>query len=78
MAIVYQLDFFSDSETSRIEAKVDACAVSQDKCRKKQFSEIGTLKKRVLELEEDVTLLKRFICQGSKYSASENLPNAIK
>jgi hypothetical protein len=64
MATIYQLDFFRDNETSRIEAKVDACLVSQDKCRKKQFAEIGALKKRITELEDEMIFIKRAICKS--------------
>ena len=68
MAVV-QLDFWEQTETSIIKAEIAAVKESANKCRKKQFAEIGAMKKEIAELKETVDLLVRNIC---KSKLSEN------
>jgi len=75
MAVV-QLDFFEQTEISILKAEIASLKDSANRCRKKQFSEIGTikkesreeiaiLKKQILELKENVDLLIRNICHAN-------------
>jgi len=64
-----QLDFFKSDEECEIDClrkEVSALRLSQDKVRKKLFSENGSLKKDVLDLKERIAILERFICRGEK------------
>jgi len=62
MALI-QLDFFEETEISVLKARMDKVEDSASRCRKKQFAEIGTLRKEVLELKETVDILVRNLCQ---------------
>lgn len=68
MAVI-QLDFFEETDLSIIKARMDKVEDSANKCRKKQFAEIGAMKKEIAELKETVDLLVRNIC---KSKLSEN------
>ena len=62
-----QLDFFKTLEESEIERLVrivDEIKTSTNRVRKKLFAENGSLKMRVLNLEERLEILERNICLG--------------
>ncbi len=61
MALV-QLDFWEQTETSILKTRMDKVEDSATRTRKKQFAEIGTLKKEIAELKETVDLLVKNIC----------------
>jgi len=63
MALI-QLDFFEETEISVLKARIEAVEKSKEKVRKGLYAENGALKKRVTELEEEVTFIKRMICHG--------------
>ncbi|CAB4133842.1 hypothetical protein UFOVP264_39 [uncultured Caudovirales phage] len=63
MALI-QLDFFEPTETSVLKAEFKTVKESCDRVRKKQFAEIGALKKDIAELKELVNLLVANICKG--------------
>lgn len=56
MAVV-QLELFEDPKISMMKAEIAAMKESLNKCRKKQFAEIGAMKKEVEELKVLVELL---------------------
>jgi len=64
MAVV-QLDFFEQTETSILKAKIEELEDKLDRQRKSQFAKIGAQEKRIVQLEESLTLLIRNICQTS-------------
>ncbi len=66
MAIVYQLDFFEQPETSILKAEIARLEDKLDRQRKSQFAKIGECKKEIMELKEDMELLKRNICTSHK------------
>jgi hypothetical protein len=63
MALI-QLDFFEKDTISELKTRMDAIELSATKCRRKQFAEIGELKKVVGDIVERLTILERNICQG--------------
>lgn len=63
MAKVIQLDFFENDGISELKAEFAEVKESCNRVRKKQFAEIGTLKKEILELKEDMEIIKRNICK---------------
>ena len=63
MALV-QLDLFESDDISLLKARMEKIEDSATRCRKKQFAEIGALRKEILELKETVDLLVKNICQG--------------
>jgi len=66
MAIVYQLDFFEQPETSILKAEIARLEDKLDRQRKSQFAKIGAQEKRITQLEEDMEILKRNICTSYK------------
>jgi len=66
MAILYQLDFFEESETSILKARMEKCEESANKVRKSLFAKNGELTKKINELEERLTILERNICTSYK------------
>ena len=62
MAKLIQLDFFEETEISILKAEIVELKKSLDKQRKSQFAKIGECKKEIIELKEDMELLKRNIC----------------
>jgi hypothetical protein len=75
MALI-QLDFFEQTDISVIKCELTSMKDSQNRCRKKQFADIGTirkdtteqillLKKEIEELKELVNLLVRNICHAN-------------
>lgn len=66
MALQVQLDFFESEEQSEIKALellVNDVRMSNDRVRKKLFAENGDLKKRMIELEDRLSILERNICK---------------
>lgn len=63
MALI-QLDFFEETEISVLKARMDKLEDSATRTRRKQFAEIGALRKEIIELKETVDLLVKNICQG--------------
>jgi Tfp pilus assembly protein PilO len=61
MALV-QLDFFEKDTTSELKQRMEAVEDSAMRCRKKQFAEIGALKKQVYDLSERLAIMERNIC----------------
>lgn len=62
-----QLDLFrteEECEVDRLLRIVEEIKASTTKVRKKLFSENGTLKKKVTELEERLSILESGICRG--------------
>jgi len=64
MATLYQLDFFEETETSILKAKIEELEDKLDRQRKSQFAKIGAQEKRITQLEETVNLLIRNICNA--------------
>ena len=64
MAKVIQLDFFEETEISILKAEILELKKSMDRQRKSQFAKIGECKKEVMELKEDMEMLKRNICRA--------------
>jgi len=74
--VLVQLDFFEQTETSILKARMDKCEASGHKVRKGTYAEIGAikkesreeiaiLKKEIEELKETVNLLVRNICHAT-------------
>lgn len=63
MALV-QLDFLEETEISALKAEFKEVKASCDRVRKKQFADIGALRKEILELRETVDILVRNLCQN--------------
>ena len=63
MALV-QLDFWEQTETSIMKAEISELKDKLDRQRKSQFAKIGECKKEIMELKEDMEILKRNICNG--------------
>lgn len=64
MAKLVQLDFFEETEISILKAEIVELKKSLDRQRKSQFAKIGECKKEIMELKEDMEILKRNICKG--------------
>lgn len=65
--IPIQLDLFKsdhESEIDTLRRNLHDVRVSGDRVRRGTYAEIGTLKKRVNELEERLMILERNICYG--------------
>ena len=65
---IYQLDFFKSEEESEIDSlrdRIDSVKESNDKVRKKLFSENGKLTKRILDLEEKMNIIEKNLCKGN-------------
>lgn len=65
MALV-QLDFWEQTETSIMKAEIAELKDKLDRQRKSQFAKIGECKKEIMELKEDMEILKRNICTSYK------------
>ncbi len=65
MAVLYQLDFFEETETSILKARMEKCEESANKVRKSLFAKNGELKKKIDDLEERLSLLERNICKNN-------------
>jgi Tfp pilus assembly protein PilO len=63
MAKLIQLDFFEETEISILKAEIVELKKSLDRQRKSQFAKIGECKKEIIELKEDMEILKRNICK---------------
>ncbi len=59
-----QLDFFEPCEISALKAEIADLKAALDRQRKSQFAKIGANTKEILELKEDMEMLKRNICNG--------------
>ncbi len=67
MEVAIQLDFFKTEEQCEIEALsklVSEVKASNDKVRKRLFSENGRLTKEIIELRDRLEILERNICKG--------------
>ncbi len=62
MALV-QLDFFEESEMSALKARMEKVEDSANRCRKKQFAEIGILKKQMYDLIVRLDIIEKNICK---------------
>jgi hypothetical protein len=58
-----QLDFFEDVDFIEIKGRMESVERSCDRVRKKQFAEIGTLKKQLAEVIERMEIIERGICK---------------
>jgi len=63
MAKLIQLDFFEETEISILKAEIVELKKALDRQRKSQFAKIGECKKEIIELKEDMEILKRNICK---------------
>lgn len=63
--VICQLDFFETTETSEMKAQIEAMRLSCDKCRRKQFKDIGDLRKLVLDLVDRIEYIERGLCNGT-------------
>jgi len=62
-----QLEFFrneEDCEMAMIRKMCHETKLSADKCRRKQFADIGELRKVVLEMNDRLNIIERNICHG--------------
>lgn len=64
MAKVIQLDFFQDDEMSALKAEFKEIKDSCNRVRKKQFADIGELKKIVNDLTARLEIIERHICKS--------------
>lgn len=64
MAQVIQLDFFEETDMSVLKAEFATVKESCNRVRKKQFAEIGELKKIVNDLAARLEIIERNICHG--------------
>jgi len=64
MPKVIQLDFFEETEISILKSEIVELKKALDRQRKSQFAKIGECKKEVMELKEDMEMLKRNICRA--------------
>ena len=62
----YQLDFFQDNETSRLEAKLQKTQDSLDRVRKGTYARLNELQKKYDDMVADHELIKKMICNGGK------------
>jgi hypothetical protein len=72
MAQLIQMDFWKTPEQCEHEYLIKRLDTIEkdlfsrlDRQRKSQFAKIGEVKKEVLEIKEDLALLKGYICKGS-------------
>lgn len=61
-----QLDFFEETELSEVKAHIDKVDKSCHNVRKAIFAKHNELQRLILEMKEDVDLLKRNICKGNQ------------
>ena len=62
---IIQYDFFEEkpTEIEEIRLELEHYAKSSDKVRRGTYASINELRKIILEIKEDVDLIKRHICQ---------------
>lgn len=65
MALV-QLDFFEETEISLLKDRMNKVEESANRCRKKQFAEIGAFKKQLNDLIIRLEIIERNICCPEK------------
>lgn len=65
MALI-QLDFFEETDMSAMKARMDKLEDSASRCRRKQFAEIGELKKQIKEQKDLLDLIVKNICCSTK------------
>lgn len=67
MGTVIQLDFFQEppSEVEIFRLDIKELEALIHRVRKGTYAEIGSLKKRVLSLEERLDIIERHICKGT-------------
>lgn len=71
-----QLDFFKsiqESEIDRLVRIVDEIKTSTGAVRRKLFAENGSLKKRVLELEQRLSYIESYICKGDSNGENKKI-----
>ena len=64
-----QLEFFKSEEECEMQQLRKMCndtKNSADKCRRKQFADIGELRKIVYEMSDRLNIIERHICNDSK------------
>lgn len=59
-----QLDFLEDTELSILKARMLKVEDSSTRCRKKQFAEIGEIKKLVNDINDRLLIIEKNICKG--------------
>ncbi len=64
MAKLIQLDFFEETDISILKAEFAEVKESCNRVRKKQFAEIGELKKIVNDIAARINIIERHICQS--------------
>lgn len=61
--MLVQLDFWEKDEMSVIRARMEKVEDSADRCRKKQFAQIGELRKIVDDLVNRLSVIERGLCK---------------
>lgn len=64
MPKLIQLDFFEETEISELKAEFQEVKDSCTRVRKKQFAEIGELKKVIGDLVARLEIIERHICKN--------------
>ena len=63
--MITELILVAETKEEQLSRETRELRESLDKCRKKQFAEIGTLKKQVLEIKNEFDDWKALICKGN-------------
>jgi hypothetical protein len=61
---VIRLDFFEETDMSVLKAEVAQVRDSCNRVRRKQFAEIGELRRMMIELTQRLEIIERNICNG--------------
>jgi len=59
-----QLEFFPPTFEMSMKERMETVEQKQEKYRKAQFGKIGRVEKRCADLEQDVDIIKRGLCNG--------------
>lgn len=59
-----QLDFLEETDMSLLKARMLKVEDSANRCRKKQFAEIGEIKKIVNDINDRLLIIEKNICRG--------------
>ena len=64
--MITELIPFEETEKEMLLREVEELRISINKCRRKQFAEIGTMKKQIIEIKNEFEDWKASICKGEK------------
>ena len=59
----YQYEFFKAAEFKMLEEELDKVSKSADKVRRGTYANINELRKMIVEMKEDVDIIKRHLCK---------------